>query len=135
MAHLRYGRSGALLTSAGKLLTGKSPCGQIAVKTDSLQHPGCIDLNLGMRSFKSRNDPDGRFSKLYVVDTSPGGFDVKLRWNKSHSPYPKIEKMEIWVFGKYFPGRSYPKADDDYVTVCNVKIEKNGEIKIDGKPL
>ena len=129
------GFDGRILTRKGKLLTAQNTCFHIAVKTDSFQHPGCIDLNPGTRRFISRNDPAGRFSKLYFVDMSPGGFDVKLRWDEDHSPYPEIENMEIWVFGKYFPSRSYPRADDDYTTVCNVKIEKNGEIKIDGEPL
>lgn len=141
---IRRGKDGKLLLLGcpvpglrGKIALGRSSCTDwhIAVRTDNFQHPGCIDFRLsGSREFNEYPKTDTKkYSKCYVVGGGPGEFDVLLRWDSGHSPYPEIRSMETWCFGVYMGEADYPKASDDYTTVAHVAIAADGFVTVNGR--
>ena len=120
----------------GKIALGRYSCSKwhIAIKTDNFQHPGCIDFKLVTRNYTQYKKTDtSKYSKCYVVSGGPGEFDVLLRWESGHSPYPKIQNMEVWCFGIYLGNNSYPKARDDYKNIAHVVIDDKGKVTVNGK--
>ena len=121
----------------GRIALGPRACTNwhIAVKTDNFQHPHCIDFRLSAgRSASEYGKTDtSKYSKCYVVHGGPGDFDVLLRWQSSHSPYPQIKDMEVWCFGVYKGNMEFPKAGDDYRMVAHVEIADDGHVSVDGR--
>ena len=124
------------------ILCNRCPCGpeygDICVQTQNFQHNHCIDLTMtNDRMFTENPDYDPlKYSKCYNVSGEPGEFEVKVRWNSNHFPYPEIDKMSVWVFGKKVESNTHmPCACDggDYKTVAHVKIKNNGAIYINGE--
>ena len=140
---IRVGKDGKMLLLGcpvtgllGKIALGRYSCSQwhIAIKTDNFQHPSCIDFKLVDRSYTNYRKTDtSKYSKCYVVSGGPGEFDVLLRWQSGHSPYPKIKDMEVWCFGIYLGNDEYPKARDDYKTIAHVVIENDGHVTVNGR--
>lgn len=120
----------------GKIALGRYACVKwhIAIKTDNFQHPSCIDFTLtNGRGFSQYKKTDTKkYSRCYVVTGGPGEFDVLLRWQSGHSPYPKIKDMEVWCFGVYMGNLEFPKARDDYRKVAHVVINDDGRVTVDG---
>lgn len=108
----------------------------IAVRTQGFQHPGCIELDLGGRSYTVYPRTDTSvYSKCYIVAPAPPGtFPVRLRWQSGHSPYPEIIQMEAWVLGIHFPMRDFPKAPDEYVTLAKVTVVADGRAVVGNRP-
>ncbi len=105
----------------------------VAVKTDGLQHPGCIDFRLtNNRSYSAADFDDSKLSRAYHIMGGAGIFQVQLRWATGHSPYPEIQNMEVWCFGVYLGNRSYPKAPGQYINVANVFITYDGVVMVNG---
>jgi len=140
---IRVGKDGRMLLLGcpvthltGRIALGRFSCTKwhIAVKTDNFQHPGCIDFKLADRSCSNyRRTDTSKYSRCYIVSGGPGEFDVLLRWQSGHSPYPKIKDMEVWCFGIYLGSGEYPKARDDYRTVAHVAIADNGLVTVNGR--
>lgn len=141
---LRLSSNGKLLlggqragSNRGRLLLADVQCvtGHILVRTDGKQHPSCVELQLSNgRAFTRKLLPSSsNFSLCYDVAQGSGSFDVSLRWNGGHSPYPKIQDMEVWCFGIYLGNTSYPKAPDGYQHVAHITIDTNGYIYVNGE--
>ncbi len=140
---IRIGVDGILMLLAcrsgkGKLALGKQKCDferfHIAIKTDNFQHPDCIDLLLQTRYFVNYTNTDtSKYSRCYKVSRGVGSFDVLLRWQSGHDPYPQIKNLEVWCFGIYMGNRAYPKANDSYVKVASVTVKSTGQVVVNGR--
>ena len=120
----------------GKIVLGRYACVKwhIAIKADKFLHPSCIDFTLtNGRGFKKYKKTDtSEFSQCYVVTGGLGEFDVLLRWQSGHSPYPKIKDMEVWCFGVHMGNLKFPQARDDCRKVVLVVIHDDGQVTVDG---
>ena len=101
-------------------------CGYVGVITQNHTHASCVEIRLTDGRSVCRTQTGGSgYSRCYVFCLYEGTFDVQLRWRSGHSPYPAIQYMKVQVFGQDFGYTIYPKAPDDYKTVCTVRIVKN----------
>ena len=101
-------------------------CGYVGVITQNHTHGSCVEIRLTDGRSVCRTQTGGSgYSRCYVFCLHEGTFDVQLRWRSGHSPYPAIQYMKVYVFGQDFGYTIYPKAPDDYKTVCTVRIVKN----------
>ena len=132
-----------LLLPSGAIATGAAHCifYHIAVQTETRTHSGCVELKLSDgRKFSKRTTGRGRqANRQYDVgwnldSLDAGVFDVLIRWDDGHSPYPEIDKMNVWVFGIDTGTKSYPKAPNNYKKVAHVEIKDDGQVLVDGKP-
>lgn len=101
-------------------------CGYVGVITQNHTHAACVAIRLtdGRSVCRTKTGGSG-YSRCYVFCLHEGTFDVQLRWRSGHSPYPEVQYMKVYVFGQDFGYTIYPKAPDDYKTVCTVRIVKN----------
>lgn len=114
--------NGMLVRSASDPCT----CGYVGVITQNHTHGSCVEIRLTDGRSVCRTQTGGSgYSRCYVFCLHEGTFDVQLRWRSGHSPYPAIQYMKVYVFGQDFGYTIYPKAPDDYKTVCTVRIVKN----------
>ena len=101
-------------------------CGYVGVITQNHTHGSCVEIRLTDGRSVCRTQTGGSgYSRCYVFCLQEGTFDVQLRWRSGHSPYPEVQYMKVYVFGQDFGYTIYPKAPDDYKTVCTVRIVKN----------
>ena len=100
-------------------------CGYVGVITQNHTHAACVEIRLtdGRSVCRTKTGESG-YSRCYVFCLYEGTFDVQLRWRSGHSPYPEVQYMQVYVFGQNFGYTIYPKAHDDYKTVCTVRIVK-----------
>lgn len=114
--------NGMLVRSASDPCT----CGYVGVITQNNTHGSCVEIRLTDGRSVCRTQTGGSgYSRCYVFCLYEGTFDVQLRWRSGHSPYPEVQYMKVYVFGQDFGYTIYPKAPDDYKTVCTVRIVKN----------
>jgi len=136
---IRQGLNGKLLilgcqAGKGKLALGRKTCFKrwhVAILTDNFQHPGCIDFTSD-RGYETTEFDPSVYSQCYCMNPGVGTFHLRLRWQSGHSPYPEIENMEAWAFGKYLGNRSYPKSPDDYITIATVQVKETGQVLVNG---
>ena len=115
-------KNGMLVRSA----SDPCACGYVGVITQNNTHGSCVEIRLTDGRSVCRTQTGGSvYSRCYVFCLHEGTFDVQLRWRSGHSPYPAIQYMKVYVFGQDFGYTIYPKATDDYKTVCTVRIVKN----------
>ena len=115
-------KNGMLVRSA----SDPCACGYVGVITQNNTHGSCVEIRLtDGRSVCRTQTGESGYSRCYVFCLHEGTFDVQLRWRSGHSPYPAIQYMKVYVFGQDFGYTIYPKATDDYKTVCTVRIVKN----------
>ena len=115
-------KNGMLVRSA----SDPCACGYVGVITQNNTHGSCVEIRLTDGRSVCRTQTGGSgYSRCYVFCLQEGTFDVQLRWRSGHSPYPEVQYMKVYVFGQDFGYTIYPKAPDDYKTVCTVRIVKN----------